>query len=189
MAHQEKKKRPCGITVLALFAYLAGIVAIFHTLQMLHLLPIKGPFGQASFFGFSLWGAIMWGILALIYFWVGKMLWDLNEQGWLFVVIISILNIIFAFVTVLGSTPFEAILPALLVNGIVLIYALLPGVKGSFTPAPVPQRQAAPPPSQQPAAPAAPVAETSTEPAPAAPAPAPAPAAEEPKADDDSQQA
>ena len=145
---QEKKHRPFGVTLLAIFAYIAGIDAIFHTLQMLHLLPIKGPLGMGYFFGFSIIGAIMWGILALIYFWVGKMLWNLNEQGWLFVVILSILNLIMAFVTVLGKTPFSAVLPAVLVNGIVLIYALLPGVKNSFTPAPTPAARQAPAPAQ-----------------------------------------
>ena len=136
MTYQEKKHRPFGVTLLAIFAYAAGVVAIFHALQMLHLFPIRGPFGQGAFFGFSLWGAIMWSILALIYFWVGKMLWNLSEQGWLFVVILAILNLIMALVSVLGGTPFEAVLPAVLVNAIVLIYALLPGVKNAFTPAP-----------------------------------------------------
>lgn len=126
--------RPFGVTLLAIFAYIAGIVAIFHTLQMLHLLPIKGPLGLGYFFGFSIFGAIMWGILALIYFWVGNMLWNLDEQGWLFVVVLSILNLIMAFVSVLGKTPFQAILPAVLMNGIVLIYALLPGTKAAFAP-------------------------------------------------------
>jgi hypothetical protein len=175
MTNQEKKHRPCGITVLAIFAFLAGIVGIFHTLQMLHLLPIKGPLGMSYFFGFSLWGAIMWGIMALIYFWVGKMLWDLNEQGWLFVVIISILNLIFAFVTVLGKTPLTAMLPAILMNAIVLIYALLPGVRGSFTAMPTPQKAA--PPAPEPAA-AQPEPAPAPEPAAEAPA-APAPVAEE----------
>ncbi len=123
--------RPFGVTLLAIFAYIAGIVAIFHTLQMLHLLPIL-KIGDKAFFGFSLFGAIMWGILALIYFWVGKMLWNLNEQGWLFVVVLSILNLIMAFVAVLGATPFQAMLPAVITNAIVLIYALLPGTKAAF---------------------------------------------------------
>ncbi|HHB91359.1 MAG TPA: hypothetical protein ENK60_08650 [Anaerolineae bacterium] len=125
------RHRPFGVTLLAIFAYIAGIVAIFHTLQMLHLLPIL-KIGDKAFFGFSLFGAIMWGILALIYFWVGKMLWNLNEQGWLFVVVLSILNLIFAFVAVIGRTPFAAMLPAVLINAIVLIYALLPGTKAAF---------------------------------------------------------
>jgi hypothetical protein len=166
MTDQAKKHRPFGVTLLAIFAYIAGIVAIFHTLQMLHLLPIKGPLGMGTFFGFSFIGAIMWGILALIYFWVGKMLWNLNEQGWLFVVILSVLNLILALVTVLGKTPFQAVLPAIIINGIVLIYALLPGVKSSFTPMPAPQKAATP--AQPAPAAAKPVEESAPAPAPAA---------------------
>ena len=169
---QEKKHRPFGVTLLAIFAYIAGVVAIFHTLQMLHLLPIKGPLGLGYFFGFSFFGAIMWGILALIYFWVGKMLWNLNEQGWLFVVILSILNLIMALVTVLGKTPFMAVLPAVLVNAIVLIYALLPGVKNAFTPMPAPQKAATP--AQPAPAAAKPVEESAPASAPEKPAEAPA---------------
>ena len=123
--------RPFGVTLLAIFAYVAGIVAIFHTLQMLHLIPIL-KVGERAFFGFSLMGAILWAILALIYFWVGKMLWNLDEQGWLFVVVVSIINLITAFVAVLGRTPFSAMLPAVIVNAIVLIYALLPSTKAAF---------------------------------------------------------
>ena len=126
-----QRHRPFGVTLLAIFAYIAGIVAIFHTLQMLEFVPIL-KIGENAFFGFSFFGAIMWGILALIYFWVGRMLWNLNEQGWLFVVVLSILNLIMAFVTVLGDTPFQAVLPAVVVNGIILIYALLPGTKAAF---------------------------------------------------------
>ena len=57
------KKRPFGVTLLALLAGAATIVALVHTLQMLHLLPISGPFGQAHFFTFDLLGALLWGCL------------------------------------------------------------------------------------------------------------------------------
>jgi len=186
MTEQGKQHRPFGVTLLAILAYVAGAVAVFHTLQMLHLLPIRGPLGVGAFFGFSLFGAFMWGILAVIYFWVGKKLWNLDEQGWLFVVIISILNLIMALVAVLGKTPFEAILPAVIINVIVLIYALLPGTKGAFhtTPRKTAPAQPAAPASSQPAAPAS--SQPATPPAPAAPAasaPAPAPQPEDKTAD------
>jgi hypothetical protein len=177
MTDQSKKHRPFGVTLLAIFAYIAGFVAIFHTLQMLHLLPFL-KIGEKAFFGFSFFGAIMWIILALIYFWVGKLLWDLNEQGWLFVVVLAVLNLIMAFVMVLGKTTFTAVLPAVLINGLVLIYAMLPGVKNSFTPMPTPQKAAAPP------APAAPKAE-----APAAPAAPAAPVEEAPAAPEENTEA
>lgn len=128
----NQKKRPIGITLLALFAGIAALIAIVNTLQMLHLLPIRGPFGQFAFFTFNLGGAILWGILALIYIWVIKMLWSVNAQGWLFLVLLTILNLIMAGVSLIGNTPWQALVPTLLINGLILIYCLLPGTKTAF---------------------------------------------------------
>lgn len=123
------KKRPFGVTFLAI---LAAIAAIINTLQMLHLFPIRGPFGVFAFFTFDLLGAILWGILALIYIWVARMLWNVDPQGWLFVTVLSALNLILAFVSILGASTFQAMLPSILINGLILIYCLLPGTKAAF---------------------------------------------------------
>ena len=74
----------------------------------------------------------MWGILALIYLWLVRMLWSVDAQGWMFLVILSALNLILAFVSVLGQSSFQAMLPAIVINGIILIYCLLPGTKAAF---------------------------------------------------------
>jgi predicted flap endonuclease-1-like 5' DNA nuclease len=126
------KERPFGVTILAVLAAIAAIIAIFHTLQMLHLFPIQGPFGQFAFFTFDLFGAILWGILALIYFWVMSMLWNLNPQGWLFVAVLSTLNLILAVISIIGLSTWQAMLPSIVVNGLILIYVLMPGTKEAF---------------------------------------------------------
>lgn len=126
------KKRPFGVTLLALLAGAATIVALVHTLQMLHLLPISGPFGEAHFFTFDLLGALLWGVMGLVYLWVFRMLWNLNPEGWLFLVVIAVFNLILAGLSIIGDSTWQSMLPALLVNGLVLIYALLPGTKGAF---------------------------------------------------------
>ena len=123
-------KRPFGVTLLAIFAGIAALIAVIHTLQMLHLLPhFLGP---VKFWGFDLLGALMWGLLAAIYIWLVKMLWNVDPQGWLFIVILSTLNLILAFVSLLGQTTWQAIAPAIVVNGVILIYSLLPGTKAAF---------------------------------------------------------
>ncbi len=120
------KHRPIGVTVLAILAAVVAILNIIHTLQS----PL--PLGPTVFFSFSLLGAIMYGILALIWIWLTKGLWALDEQSWLFVVVLSILDLIILFVNLLGGATFADIwLPvALLV--IILIYCLTPGVQKAF---------------------------------------------------------
>jgi hypothetical protein len=124
------KKRPFGVTLLAIFALFSALAAGYHTLQMLHLLPFR--IGDYRFFGFDLFGAIMWGLMFFIYLWVFRMLWNLDPQGWLFVVVIATLNLILAFVSILGQTTFADMAVSIVLNAIVLIYALTPGVKNAF---------------------------------------------------------
>lgn len=123
------KSRPFGVTILAILAGIAAFFAIIHTLQMLHLFPISGPLGVFSFFTFDLLGALLWGLMAAIYIWLVRMLWNLDPQGWLFLVIIAIFNLILALVSILGRSSFQAMLPSILINGVILIYCLLPGTK------------------------------------------------------------
>ena len=124
------KKRPIGITILAVFALLSALAAAWHTLQMLHILPVS--FGEMRFFTFDFFGAILWGIMFLIYLWVFRMLWNLDPQGWTFITVISTFNLILAFMSIFGATTWTEMLPSLLVNGLILIYALLPGTKAAF---------------------------------------------------------
>jgi tetrahydromethanopterin S-methyltransferase subunit C len=125
------KKRPIGITLLAVLAALAAIMAIIHTLQMLNLLPFF--LGPVKFFGgLNIFGAIMWGMLAAIYFWLVKMLWNVEPQGWLFLVMLSALNLIMAVVSIIGHSSLQAMLPSILINGLILIYCILPGTKDAF---------------------------------------------------------
>jgi len=124
------RDRPFVITLLAIFALLGAAQALFVTLQMLHILPMS--IGELHFWTFDFWGALMWGILFLIYLWVFRMLWNVDPQGWLFLVIISGLNLILAFLYILGGSSWEALSAAIIINGLILIYCLLPGTKKAF---------------------------------------------------------
>ncbi len=126
------KSRPFGVTILAILAGIAAFFAVIHTLQMLHLFPISGPLGVFSFFTFDLLGALLWGLMAAIYIWLVRMLWNLDPPGLLFLVIIAIFNLILALVSILGRSSFQAMLPSILINGVILIYCLLPGTKEAF---------------------------------------------------------
>jgi hypothetical protein len=122
--------RPIGITLLAIVAGIAAAIAAIHTLQFLHLFPFF--LGPMTFFGFDLWGALLWGVMTAIYLWVMRMLWNVDPQGWMFLVIISALNIGLALLSAIGGTTLAAEMPAIIVNGLILIYCLTPGVKRAF---------------------------------------------------------
>jgi hypothetical protein len=124
------KERPIGVTILAVLAMLGALVAFVYTLQMLHILPFY--LGPIAYWEFSLIGAIFWGFLVLIWLAVFQMLMTMHPSGWLFCVILSGLNLLFDFFAILGGTSWEAMAPALLLNGIVLLYCLLPGTKAAF---------------------------------------------------------
>ena len=129
------KKRPFGVTLLAILAVIAALVSFYHTLQFLGILPFS--LGPLDFFGVTLLGAFFAGIVGLIYLWVARSLWNLRPEGWLFAVSISAISLIFALLAILGQSSFQALLPAIVVYGLILIYCLLPGVKSTFqTPAP-----------------------------------------------------
>jgi hypothetical protein len=56
----------------------------------------------------------------------------MHPSGWLFCVILSGLNLLFDFFAILGGSSWEAMAPAILLNGFVLLYCLLPGTKKAF---------------------------------------------------------
>jgi hypothetical protein len=122
--------RPFPVTILAVLAGLAAIVAIIHTLQYLHLLPFF--LGPVAFFTFDLGGALLWGLLALIYLWLTTRLWAVDRQAWLFLTTLAALNLILAGVSILGNSSFQAMLPSILINGAVLLYCLIPSTKAAF---------------------------------------------------------
>ena len=122
--------RPFGITVIAILAAIATVLAAIHTLQYLHLLPFF--LGGMAFFGFDLWGAILWGIMTLIYAWVVVQLWNVNPQGWMFLILLSSLNLILDVISIIGQTTISAVAPSIVVNAAILLYCLTPGVKRAF---------------------------------------------------------
>ncbi|MCJ7444458.1 MAG: hypothetical protein MUO26_08010 [Methanotrichaceae archaeon] len=131
MAKQSKEKfiirqrhRPFVIMLLAILALLGFAQAAVVTLQMLHLLPVW--MGPMNFWIFNLWGALMWGIMAFIYLWLFRMLWNVMPQGWLFLVIISGLNLILAILSILGASTWRSMMPAISINGFILFYCLMP---------------------------------------------------------------
>lgn len=126
------KERPIGVTILAILAGIVAVIAAFHTLQFLGILPwIRvGPFAVRDF---NLWGTLMYGLLTWVYIWLVQMLWRVDPSAWLFLIIITIFNLILAFVSMIsvdfewGDFGWEVF-----INGLILIYCMLPGVRRAF---------------------------------------------------------
>jgi hypothetical protein len=66
---------------------------------------------------------VLWALCAAIWVWVTIVLWRVNQQGWLLVVMVSALNSILAGLGILGASTFQARLPAILLDGTVLFYS------------------------------------------------------------------
>jgi len=182
-----ERHRNWAVYLLVILAVIAGILAFVDAARYMGWLPVTQTvpgLGEIQFVvpNAQWFAALMSALVGIIWFVVAWWLWTLNPSGWLFVVIIAIFNLILLFLALLGQTTFSQILPALLVNGIALILALLPGTKAAFIPpppSPEAVKAAGAAAAAQRAAAAAPPAAA---PKPAAPAVAAAAAAAAPKA-------
>jgi len=120
--------RPFGVTVLAV---LAGVSAIIATITALRFTGIL-PFGPTEFRTFSTWHVLMYGLLAYVWFWIAVMLWRVDYQGWLYVTLISILHLVINFVIMVTGGEWADVQASMLISGLVVIYALLPGTRKAF---------------------------------------------------------
>lgn len=122
--------RPFGVTVLAILAGVLAFLAVVHLLQSLALLPFFiGPF---AFRTFSLFSAIMWALMVWVYIWLIQMLWNMDPQAWLFLAVITVFNLILDFMLMLGSATWSDVSISFILNALILVYVMLPGVKRAF---------------------------------------------------------
>ena len=127
------KKRPFGVTVLAVLAGLAAALAGVHALQSLGILPfVLGPFKVHAF---SFWSFLMWALMVWIWAWLVQMLWKVEKEAWLFLAVITAFNLILDFTVMLGAGEWSDVSVSFILNAIILLYVMLPGVKKAFEPA------------------------------------------------------
>jgi hypothetical protein len=124
------QKRPFGVVLLAILSVLEALVAAYYTLQFLGILPVT--LGRRQFFGVGPRGAVLWGLTAAVWVWAAVSLWRLNPQALLFVILIAGCNLVLALLSWLGASDFQAVLPALLLNGVILLYALSHHTRRAF---------------------------------------------------------
>ncbi len=136
MSTSTQGRRTAVVVILAILAVIAGLLAFLDAARYMGWLPVTVPtiLGEYKFImPNAYWfGAILSALVGIIWFSVANWIWNLNPQGWLFMVVIAVINLIMLLVALIGSTPFQAILLPGLVNVVVLILALLPGTKAAF---------------------------------------------------------
>lgn len=124
------KSRPFGVTVLAILAGIAGVLAAIHALQSLGIIGFAlGPF---TIHAFSFWSFLMWALMVWVWIWLVKMLWDVDKQAWLFLAVITAFNLILDFTVMLGAGEWSDVSVSFILNAIILIYCMIPGVKKAF---------------------------------------------------------
>lgn len=123
-------KRPFGVTILVIAAAVAAVLNAFITLRFLGLFPFLGVLDIRIF---NLWYALMYGLMTYIWVWVAKMLWNLEEAGWLFVSVITLFNLIMNFVILVTGGDWYDVNVSVILNALILIYAMLPGTKRAFS--------------------------------------------------------
>jgi hypothetical protein len=85
-----------------------------------------------SFIGAPLLGALLSGLVAAIWFWAAYMIWNVNQQGWLFMVAIAAVYLVIDGLSLIAGTPIELLLPSIIISGLALILGLLPSTKEAF---------------------------------------------------------
>jgi hypothetical protein len=123
-------QRPIGVTILAILAAVLAVLAAINALQFLGIIPFF--IGPVALRTFNFFYALMWGLMVWVYAWLAQMLWRVRPEAWLFLVIITIFNLILDFVVMLGRSTWQDVSVSFIINGIILIYCLLPGVKQAF---------------------------------------------------------
>ena len=127
---ETTRRRPIGVTILAVLAGSNAVLAVLHLLQAIGILPyVVGP---VSIRDFNLWYTLMWGLTVWVWAYVTRLLWKVDPWAWMFLVVIAAFNLVFDFVALLGTTTVSDLSLSFLLNVVILIYALLPGTREAF---------------------------------------------------------
>ena len=123
-----EKSRPIGVTILAVLAGIAAVFAAIATLRFLGILPV----GLLGFRFVNIWYALLYGLLTWVWIWLVQMLWNVDPQAWIFLAVITVFNLTIDFVTLLGQGTWYDVNISVIVNALILIYIMLPGVREAF---------------------------------------------------------
>jgi len=124
-------QRPTGVTVLAILAFVGGILSILAALTLLGLggLLAGAGFGElAVFFGIY---ALVWGALAL---WIGWGFWQLRPSAWRWGIILMVVGAVITLIQIpLGySGGIASAAISIAIDLAVIYYLTTPAVRAAF---------------------------------------------------------
>jgi hypothetical protein len=128
----QAKRRPIGVTILAILAGVAAVLAAIHALQFLGIIPFVIGSSGFTFHAFSFWYALMYGLLVWVYVWLTTMLWRVDPSAWVFLVIITLFYLMLDLFSLFGATSWDDVAVSFIINGVILLYCMLPGVREAF---------------------------------------------------------
>ena len=132
LSQSQAKERPVGATILAILAGIAAVLAVIHALQFLGIFPfLVGPSGYTVHY-FSWWYALMYGLLVWVYIWLTRALWRVEPGAWLFLVIVTFFYLSIDVLQMIGASTWQDVSVSIIVNAIILLYCMLPGVRTAF---------------------------------------------------------
>jgi hypothetical protein len=128
----QVKERPVGVTILAILAGIAAVFAAVHAIQYLGIFPfVLGPSGYTVHY-FSFWYALMYVLLVWVYIWLTMALWRVEPGAWMFLVIVTMFYLILDLFMLIGATTWQDVSASIILNAIILLYCMLPGVRSAF---------------------------------------------------------
>lgn len=127
-------KRPIGVMVLAVLAFVEGVYHSYEALVYLGIAPIfYGPTGTPHFYNGAQWtGALFAGLGAAIAFGVTYGLWNLRLWAWIYTVFMASYVLLWSSFAVLGAAPIELMAWPMLLSVIILLYCFYPPIRETF---------------------------------------------------------
>ena len=122
-------KRPIGVTILTILAVILAVLSGIATLRFLGLFPFLGPLNIRIF---NLWYALMYGLLTWVWVWLAQMLWRVDPSAWIFLAVITVFNLTIDFVILVTGGEWYDVNVSVILNSLILIYAMLPGTRRAF---------------------------------------------------------
>lgn len=122
-------QRPTGVTILAILAFIGGVLSILAGLALVGLGGVFAAAGGGLAILFGIY-ALVWGALAL---WIGWGFWQLRPSAWRWGVILMVVGVVIAILQiVLGYSDLVGGIISIAIDLAVIYYLTTPAVRAAF---------------------------------------------------------